>query len=563
MTTTNSMFQGCSTLKSLDLSGWDTSQVTSMNAMFKDCGKLQSIGLERWNMGLVEDMDSMFYGCKSLTSLDLSHWDTSSAFSMSSLFYNCSALESLDLSNMNMRYVTSVADMFEQCVNLAKVTVGKDFSLRTDLGEGNSLPTYHQWRSAKTGQVFDGAEIPEYEADTYVLNKGKMTAVITLNVQKPSLNVPLVSGKACATPINVTVSEGPYEGYLSDVTFSNVSSNPTARTFIVNSRTGAVSVPSGTAAGTYEVKLKAVAPENDLFQEASDTASFKLKVKYANPMVVSAKQASVAVAYNAAVATTLGANISVGNAKGKLTYVNASQGATAKQFSVDASTGAVSVPKGTAVGTYEVVVKVNAAESEGNWPGEGAASFKIVVNKAASSIRLGDQTKTYTGKALAYTGTVTKSGSAGAVTYAYYRDANCTKAVKAADVKGAGVYYVKATVAASATHTAATSAAAKLTISKAANPMSVKAKAQTVKAKKLKSKAIVVAALVVKSAQGKVTYAKASGSGNISINKKTGKVTVKKKTKKGTYKVKVKVTATGNTNYKSSTKTVTVKVVVK
>ena len=50
------------------------------------------------------------------------------------------------------------------------------------------------------------------------------------------------------------------------------------------------------------------------------------------------------------------------------------------------------------------------------------------------------------------------------------------------------------------------------------------------------------------------------------INKSTGKVTIKKnsKMKKGTYKVKVKVKALGNTNYKASgTKTVTFKVKVK
>ena len=42
-----------------------------------------------------------------------------------------------------------------------------------------------------------------------------------------------------------------------------------------------------------------------------------------------------------------------------------------------------------------------------------------------------------------------------------------------------------------------------------------------------------------------------------------GKVTVKKGLKKGTYKVKVKVKAAGNKNYKAATKTVTFKINVK
>lgn len=191
-------------------------------------------------------------------------------------------------------------------------------------------------------------------------------------------------------------------------------------------------------------------------------------------------------------------------------------------------------------------------------------SFSIA--KAASSIKIVAQTKTYTGKALAYTGKVSKTGSTGKVTYAYYSDKACKKVVKAANVKAAGVYYVKATVAASANYKAATSAAAKFTVAKATNPMTVKAVARTAKLATVKKKAVTVAAPLsfTRKAQGKVTYAKASGSAAaLSVNKTTGKVTVKKGTKKGTYTIKIKVAAAGTANYKALTKTVTCKVTVK
>ena len=48
-----------------------------------------------------------------------------------------------------------------------------------------------------------------------------------------------------------------------------------------------------------------------------------------------------------------------------------------------------------------------------------------------------------------------------------------------------------------------------------------------------------------------------------SINKKSGKVTIKKGLRKGTYKVTVKVSAAGNADYKSKTKEVTFKMIVK
>lgn len=103
-------------------------------------------------------------------------------------------------------------------------------------------------------------------------------------------------------------------------------------------------------------------------------------------------------------------------------------------------------------------------------------------------------------------------------------------------------------------------------ITKAANPITVKGK--TVKLKrsviKKKNKTYKRSALItVSKAQGTVTYAKVKGNKKITINKKTGKVKVKKGLKKGTYKVKVKVVAAGNSNYKAKTKYVWFKIKVK
>lgn len=199
------------------------------------------------------------------------------------------------------------------------------------------------------------------------------------------------------------------------------------------------------------------------------------------------------------------------------------------------------------------------------------ARFSEPPVKAPSTISLAAQTKTYTGKAIAYTGKVTKSGSTGKVTFAYYSDAKCTKAVKAAYVKKAGTYYVRATVAADANYEKATSKAVKLTIAKAKNPITVTGKAATVKysAVKTKAQALGVSKVAtIAKAQGTKTYkvtkwTTAKAKKYISVNAKTGKVTVRKGTPKGTYKFKLRVSAAGNANYKAGSKTVTVKIVVK
>lgn len=115
------------------------------------------------------------------------------------------------------------------------------------------------------------------------------------------------------------------------------------------------------------------------------------------------------------------------------------------------------------------------------------------------------------------------------------------------------------------------------TVSKAANPMKIKARTATVKYSKLKKKTQKLAVFRIitftKKGQGTMSYklvsAKKGGKSfkkYFKIDKTTGKVTIKKnsKMKKGTYKVKVKVKASGSVNYKASAeKSVTFTVKVK
>ena len=111
------------------------------------------------------------------------------------------------------------------------------------------------------------------------------------------------------------------------------------------------------------------------------------------------------------------------------------------------------------------------------------------------------------------------------------------------------------------------SATASFTIAKANNTLKVTAKSKRLKAKSLKKKAVKAKKLVVaKNAKGTVAYKNASKTKALKkfkVDAKAGTLTIPKALKKGTYKVKVKVTAAGNSNFKASTKTVTVKVIVK
>ena len=198
---------------------------------------------------------------------------------------------------------------------------------------------------------------------------------------------------------------------------------------------------------------------------------------------------------------------------------------------------------------YENNVNAGAATvtvtGKGNYVGTAKGTFKIARAKVAAPAATN---RTYNGKA--------QAGVAAGAGYVLSGTASATNADG-----------YTATATPDANHEAATSNVATLTVAKAAQPMKVKAAKRTAKASAAKKKAVTVAAPLkfTKKAQGKVTYAKvARGSDKcLTVNKKTGKVTIKQGTKKGTYKVKVKVSAKGNKNYKAGSKTVTCTVVVK
>lgn len=224
---------------------------------------------------------------------------------------------------------------------------------------------------------------------------------------------------------------------------------------------------------------------------------------------------------------------------------------------------------------YEVSYtnNTNAGTAMATITGKGAYTDSIdvgfTIRPAASTIRLAAQTRTYAGKALAYTGKVARTGSTGGLTYRYYADAKCAKAVAASSVKAAGTYYVKATVAAKGNYAAATSAPAKLTIKKAPNTLVAKAKKGTLSVSfaKARSKAqTTVLNIAVSKAQGALSYVNASSSKiakKFSVNKKTGKITIPKGTAKGKYRVRVKVAAKGGANHLAGSKTVTYIIAVK
>ena len=93
MDTAEKMFQGCYNITEIDLSKFETSNITDMNNMFSGCTSLISLNLANINTEEVTIMAEMFWGCKNLTSLDLSSFNTSKVTTIENLFLDCKKLE--------------------------------------------------------------------------------------------------------------------------------------------------------------------------------------------------------------------------------------------------------------------------------------------------------------------------------------------------------------------------------------------------------------------------------------------------------------------------------------
>ena len=91
--------------------------ITSTELWFFGCSNLETfIGLEYLNTSNVTNMASMFDGCYSLTTLDLSSFNTSSVTDMKMMFYGCTNLTTIYVrSGWSTANVTESSYMFEGC----------------------------------------------------------------------------------------------------------------------------------------------------------------------------------------------------------------------------------------------------------------------------------------------------------------------------------------------------------------------------------------------------------------------------------------------------------------
>ena len=128
------MFFHASNLTSLNLSNFDTSRVTDMQYMFSYASNLTSLNLSNFDTSKVTNMRYMFYGMSNLAILNLSSFDTSKVTNMNAMFYDVHSLITLNLSNFDTSKVTNMSYMFYGMRNLTTLNLSSfDTSKVTDM----------------------------------------------------------------------------------------------------------------------------------------------------------------------------------------------------------------------------------------------------------------------------------------------------------------------------------------------------------------------------------------------------------------------------------------------
>lgn len=156
VTTMASMFSYASDITSLNLSNFNTINVKSMTSMFRSCSGLTYLDLSNFNTTSIDKSDqgmsSMFYGCSSLVELNISNFTISQDLNISSMFYDCRKLQKIDARNMNFSTSTSYSYMFENVPTTCLIIVKDD--------------TEKSWVQKRAGSSYTNIKtLAEYQAE--------------------------------------------------------------------------------------------------------------------------------------------------------------------------------------------------------------------------------------------------------------------------------------------------------------------------------------------------------------------------------------------------------------
>ena len=171
----DALFRNCRSLVSIDISGLDTSKGMRFEAMFQGCESLRSIGFSGIDTSSATHMENMFQGCTSLVDLDASALSSDYCSYFQNMFADCISLKTLDISGLNTTSAVNMEGMFASCNALEHIRIGNQFSFT---GSGSSvlaeLPSssvngHEDWFSSTTQGWMTAGDIARTQNRVYAV----------------------------------------------------------------------------------------------------------------------------------------------------------------------------------------------------------------------------------------------------------------------------------------------------------------------------------------------------------------------------------------------------------
>jgi surface protein len=219
----------------------DTSNMTTMYCMFKGDGSLTAVDLSHFDTtAVIDQMDNVFDGCSNLKTVDLSNFKTAGIKYMDFMFSGCSSLETLNLSSFDTQSLSDSGgtNMFYGTNAMWKLTLGPLFYFKPNPNLQNPIvgTRYNQnyivdstkWINVATQQEYTAAEMVDAHnssgvTDTYTWQGRNANETTVEYVIEPSYTVTI--------PAKITIPSATTVG-TENVTLSAYPKLPFAERFI-------------------------------------------------------------------------------------------------------------------------------------------------------------------------------------------------------------------------------------------------------------------------------------------------------------------------------------------
>ena len=253
------MFYGCTLLKNIDLSHFDTRNVTTMEYMFCNMGVPHDkksplcLDLSSFNTSKVENMGHMFAGSWQITTLDLKGFDMSNVTNTEAMFNNCYGLASIYANDWSkISTITNSKDMFNYCASLKGAKgythEGTDGIQMANGQTGYFMPTYkNEGKDTYPAVDINIASYPSGTVSLNLKNKETFEAPYPFFIDKGTYtreNMPSNWGTVCLPfAIDVANTENNCEFYQLDgingenITVSQITTTIPAGTPVIVKRT--------------------------------------------------------------------------------------------------------------------------------------------------------------------------------------------------------------------------------------------------------------------------------------------------------------------------------------